>query len=76
LAEVPIVGQKAKLLHWWPSALVRCQHDTNMAIIVLHGLQNLTVCSECRTGYLIEGLLPDGQLGIRVILPGSSSTVQ
>lgn len=70
MMDIPILNRPYEPLSWYPTALVKCNcRLPQLVILIITGMQNLVCCPMCNNGYLITGVLPDGQLNIRVVKP-------
>lgn len=77
---VPIIGQPANLLMWWPSAILRCNctaatEPTRMCLVVLTGVGNAVKCGNCDHLYIIRGVQPDGSLHVDMATPTPTKDV-
>lgn len=60
--NIPIVGQPARLMVWWPTVLIECLCDRAEGSVE-HTFIHLTtigipfVCPKCRASYTVTGML-------------------
>lgn len=77
--DIPVVGQPAEIITWYPTALVhcKCQKPPTMAIVITTGFMNHSKCGYCGTHYWIKGLKTDGTILIDFLAePPGGETVQ
>ena len=63
MSQIPIVGQPARVLYWYPTAAIQCLCTPDrLSIVVTTGFGNRVVCSNCGRMYHITQLrmTPDG----------------
>lgn len=69
--EIPLVGQRSKVLSWYPTAVVGCycQGPDRFAMLILTGFENWVACGRCGYLYAIERILEDGHTVTIKFLP-------
>lgn len=68
--NIPILGQPAEIVHWWPTTVVqcKCRGDGLLTIVILTGFGNHTECGFCGKLYFNKGMTPDGKGGLNILV--------
>lgn len=74
--SVPIVGQAVTLITWYPTAVLRCNCvQERLSVVILTGLKNPVLCGNCKRGYFIDAICPDGTINVGHYAPTPSKEV-
>ena len=83
MSAVPLVGQPATLLFWYPTTLLRCRCDpseTVFTLLVITGIQNAVECPKCHKLYMVNQMQVEPntmmvQPVVQVAIPAKSKEV-
>lgn len=76
VSDIPIVGKPAKVLMWYPTAIIQCLcAEGELTLLIVTGIGNTVVCGKCSKLYTAIGILPDQKLDIRVTTPTPTGLV-
>lgn len=65
--SVPIVGQHAEVLIWYPTTILKCKCLEVGTVLVLVAIGTPVTCPNCKRGYRVEGF-QQNELGLQPII--------
>jgi hypothetical protein len=74
--DVPILGQPATFMHWYPTVMLRCNCiQDRISLVVLKNFHEAVICGNCKKGYTCKGILPNGNPDVVMFMPTPEGSV-